>query len=211
MDNPFVEPENQYMCTVVSMLPMELEETKPHLIPGTFTIPAAPGGFDISVYHVGEAHSFVPDPILDRNLRVGTPPHELARSLVDDYCTAHICLTDNGGPGLFWVQGKFTADQIKKKFPLKVRDAAARQLVWYNTLINMADADWEKNKDMMAVSNLQRLAAKELNIDRDWVMAKVDEMMLCPFCKSKVTTGSVKCAVCMEVIDKTAYEKMKVA
>lgn len=198
----------KYACTVVSLLPRLITEDKPHLLPSTFVVPAAVYG-DIAILHVEEAIHYVPSPFDERNLKQITTPNEMARSIVDDYCSAHIALADNCGPGLFWVEGRLNKNEIKKYHSRKIIEAKERQDNWFTALIMMADTDWVKNKNMQAVSDLQRLAAKCLGVHKDWVEFSVERTTTCPFCKFAIAPDSIRCMNCKEIVDQKAYDKLK--
>src|SRR6266568_620758 len=190
LDSPIKSVRDRlYGATVVTLLPKSLLEEKPHLLPGVYNIPAATWG-DIEVLHVDEGCQYIPNPLIDEgqpgaSIKQIVPPPEIARSLVDDYKSAHIALGENAAPGLFWVQGKLTKEEVKKFHAREVERARVQQTNWFRNLIAMADADWMKNHNMLAVSDLQRLAAKCLGVKKDWVEFAMQETIQCPFC----TTG----------------------
>jgi hypothetical protein len=206
----------KYACTVVNLLPRELFEDKPHLLPNTFLIPPATfrdGKFEIAVLHVTEAIHYVPNPLIDEgkpgsSFRVVTPPNELARSLVDDYKSGNICLSPEAEPGLFWVEGLLTAEEIKELHEDEIREADRKQRNWFRNLVALADADWEKNHNRLAVSDLQRLAARCLGINKDWVEMEQMETVRCPFCTISIPTSAIKCPNCKEVVSKEGYRKL---
>lgn len=199
----------KYGCTVVSLLPREIFEEKPHMLPSSFRIPAAEYG-DISIIHVEEGIHYVPNPFDPGSLKQTTSPAEMARSIVDDYVTAHICLGDNCGPGLFWVEGRLTVKEVKDNYRKKLKEYKEKQDNWFHALCAMADADWHKNHNMLAVSDLQRMAARSLGlVDRyEWVQLQTQVTIECPFCKFRITPDSVKCLNCREVVNQKAYERL---
>lgn len=204
------EAQTKYACTVVTLLPYAIMETKPHMIPFTFNIPAADPNAGFNVFHVEEGNHFIPNPFDDKiNYRQVTSPAEMARSLVEDYSGALIALGEGAGPGLFWVEGRWTIEGIKRKFAKKLAEAQAKQERWFYNLVTMADADWEKNHNILAVSDLQRHAARYLNIKKAWVDPIPTEANTCPFCKSVVDPTSIKCYNCKEVINPAAYKAMQ--
>lgn len=206
---PSIEQRGQaYACTVVSFVPIQLHEEKPHLFPAVYVLPAAKKN-EFVLLHVGESHHFIPDPFDEkRNYKQVTPPHEMARSICDDYNTAHIGTDSESGPGLFWVHGRLTIQQVKDKHSDLLEFYQKRQTKWFHNLVSIADADWEKNKNRLAVSDLQRIAAQYLGIQKDWVIATIQENMTCPFCKALISVDSVKCYNCKEVVNPVAYKKM---
>tara|TARA_R110000868_G_scaffold16913_7_gene74963 strand:- start:264 stop:944 length:681 start_codon:yes stop_codon:yes gene_type:complete len=204
------EAQTKYGCTVVSLLPYSLLETKPHMIPFTFMIPAADPNYGFSVLHVEEGLHFIPNPFDEKmNYRQVTSPHEMARSIVEDYSGALIALGEGAGPGLFWVEGKHTLESIKKRYAKKLAEAQVKQERWFMNLVNMADADWEKNHNILTVSDVQRHAARYLNIKKAWVDPIPTEANTCPYCKSVVDPTSIKCFNCKEIINVEAYKAMQ--
>lgn len=199
----------KYACTVVSLLPLIINEEKPHMLPSTFRVPAAVYG-KIAILHVEEGIHWVPDPILDRSLKQVTSPSEMSRSIVDDYTSAHICLGEDCMPGLFWVEGRLTVAEVEQHHKGKIRKYKTMQDNWFHALCNMADADWHKNHNMMAVSNLQRMAARSLGLAEkyEWVQMESVSTTECPFCKFRIALGSIKCINCKEVVDQAAYNKL---
>lgn len=202
------EKNNAYVCTIVSLLPIELTEEKPHLFPAVFIIPAAEKD-DLTVTYIGESHHFIPDAFDERrNFKQITPPHEMARSICEDYNTAHIGTTNTAGPGLFWVHGRKTKADILKDHKKILAENRRKQTEWFNNLIAMADADWEKNHNRLAVSDLQRIAAQQMGIQKDWVASAIIENMTCPFCKAMIAKDSVKCFNCKEIVNVEAYKAL---
>lgn len=204
---------SEYMCTVVSLIPMELNEEKPHMLPSVFNIPAAKQD-DISILHVKEGIHYIANPLIDEgkpgsSFKQITIPAEMARSICEDYKIANIGLGLNAEPGLFWVPGKYTAAQIKKEFPKRIATAREKQNNWFRNLVAQADADWQKNHNMLAVSDLQRHAARQLGIQKDWVELRVQETKPCPYCTVPVPPNAIKCPNCHEVVDKEAYASLK--
>lgn len=216
--NPFLERPaedklppslRKYACTVVSLLPFELQEEKPHLLPPLHIVPAAPKD-GIAVAHIGEATHYVPHPIDERSFKQITSPNELARSICDDYNSAHVAIDENAGPSLFWVEGRLSAEEVIDFYPQKVADARKRVHQWYRNLINMADADWAKNKNVRTVSDVQKVAARVLGVKREWVEYTQDpiETINCPFCRYSIAPDSIKCLNCKEIVNIEKYKEL---
>lgn len=204
-----------YMCTVVSLLPYALIEDKPMMLPNTFAIPAASiDGKRLGILHVGEGVHYIPNPLMDEgkpgsSIRQVTIPSEMARSICEDYNCAHVALGEDASPGLFWVPGKLTEKQIHQFHSKRLASVRQRQKNWFHNLCIMADADWEKNHDMRAVSDLQRLAARSLGVNKAWVEFKMEEMALCPYCHSRVSPEASICSNCREIINPSKHAALK--
>lgn len=202
----------KFACTVVNLLPKEIFEEKPMLLPGSFHIPAAVWG-DIALLHIEESLHYVPNPLIDdgkpgSSIRQITPAHEMARSLCEDYNCAHVATADNAGPSLFWVEGRLTKDEVKKYYLKEIDNARVKVTQWFRNLCAMADADWQKNRNMLAVSDLQRMAAKTLNIKRDWIEFIAEETIKCVFCTFAVPPNAIVCPNCRQVLNPIEFKKL---
>lgn len=209
--NQYVNTE--YACTVVSLLPIALHEEKHHLLPAVFDVPKAEMG-KMAILHVKEAIFYIPNPLIDEgkpgsSIRQTVSPMEVARSICQDYCCAHIGLGEDAQPGLFWVEGKLTASQVEEFYPEQLATAKRQQVNWYKNIIAMADTDWEKNRNMLAVSDLQREAARALNVQKEWVEFKTEEMNKCPYCQMAVSIEAAICSNCKNVVNRAKFDALQ--
>jgi hypothetical protein len=201
----------KYACTVVSLMPIPITEDKPHMIPANFRIDAAEDG-DFSILHVEEGIHYIPNPIIEEgkpgsSFKQTTNPAEMARSICDDFNTAQIGLGEDAGPGLFWLEGRLSKTVILVDNADAIAYYRARQNNWFRSLVTLADNDWEKNKSRIAVSDLQRAAAKALGIRKDWVDLSTQETVNCPMCKSFINPTAVICGFCKYIVKPDLYNK----
>jgi hypothetical protein len=199
-------------CTVVSLLPFKLHEEKPHMLPSVYIVPAAENG-DISVLHVGEGLHYIPNPVIDEGrpgstIKQTTSPMEMARSICEDYNGAHVATSEDAGPSLFWVQGRLNIEEIHEYHQEKINAARLRVNQWYRNLCAMADADWNRNRNMLAVSDLQRTAAKVLGIKKEWVEFTAQETIPCKFCTIPIPPTAIICPNCKNVLNQEAFNLM---
>lgn len=202
----------KYACTVVSLLPIELHEDKPFMLPGTFIVPAAKYG-DIAFLHVEEGIHYIPNPLVDEgkpgsSFKTVTPPSEMARSIVEDYVSANIATGEDAQPGLFWVEGRLVREEILRFYFNQVAEAKRKQDNWFKNLIAMADADFTKNKNKMSVSDLQRMAARCIGYRAEWVDFAGESVKQCPFCTISIPIDAVKCPNCREIVDRDRYKQL---
>jgi len=221
--DPFVSKKKpvfvrEYACTVVNLLPYDIREEKPHMLPSAFNIPAGKKNPDGSVtpgiLHVADGIHYIPNPIIDdgkpgSSIKQTTPAREMARSICEDYNCAHVATDDGAEPGLFWVDGRLEADEVLEHYKDLYEFRLARMKNWFTNLVAMADADWNKNHNMMAVSDLQKKAARFLGIKKDWVEFAAVETLNCKFCTSPVPLGAIVCPNCHNVLDVKKFEEMK--
>ena len=196
-------------CTVVSMVPYALREYKPQLMPGTFVIPAADEG-DIQILHVdnckypiylGEDRGYV---------QVTTLAEEVSQSIVDDFICAQLALDEDARPGMFWVEGAHSKDEILKKFPEKIAEAKRVQRNWYTRIIKLADSDFAKTKSIRAIPDVAFKAAKALRLENlPWMLIDNSQSQkFCPFCKSPVEAAAAICAKCSHIVNKPLYDAL---
>lgn len=193
--------------TIVSLVPFDIHENKP-VFPGDFFIPGAREN-DFEILVVDNATSFK---YIDENrgtIKLLVESEELAKAIVEDYENSQVARHDGLGPGIFFVPGEYTKDGIRLKFKAELKVARDKQNKWFESLIRLADDDWEKTRQHRAISDLQRYAAKALNLERPWLIEP--KMSKCPACKVTVEEGAIICSNCHAVLDKEAYEKMQFA
>lgn len=197
--------------TVVSILPYEIYDSKPNLYPGAFTIPAGktkePGLLEIT-----KSIFWIPMAFGAPSLPASSSPSEVANSVVNDYVDALLGIGPNCRPGL-WVESRVfqnsdhAAIQLKDKLPERIN----AQRNWFLSLVNMADAEFAKHKQPQSISDLQKMAARELNIqDRPWLLS-LDQLQVnnCPACYNPVNMLAAICGHCKYIIDETKYNSMK--
>jgi hypothetical protein len=201
-------PQESLKATVVSLFPLEINETKPGLYPGYFVIPAAPLG-DFSFLIVGDG-IYYQETKNDVKTQVRTPYYTLAESICQDFQTSHIGrVPEIAEPGLFWVAGQWRKQEIRDNFADELDKWEKRQLAWFTNLVEIADDTYARTQRHTSVSALQRLAAKRLSIQRPWIIRTGESANSCRFCKAEVPYGAVKCPTCREILDMVAYRELQ--
>lgn len=201
--------ENIRVCTIVSLLPRRIEESKPSLVPGVYEIPACKDNHTpVCVYikdgysrlYKGEGQTFPVTHTAD----------EIARSIVDDYCSAQLEADIDAGPAIFYLPGKYTAKEILVKFKHKLDSARAKQIRWFRKLIRRADEDWAATKQPKLITDIQRHAASALGFkNKEWMheMEEV-EYVKCPFCMDMIDSQAALCKNCKNVVNKDKAKEL---
>lgn len=196
-------------CTVISLVPFPINEPKPGLYPGNFSIPPAKEG-DFEFIVVGRSVHYV---YLDEDrgsVQVPTPSNEVARSICEDYISSLFGVEKNRAePGIFYVDGEYRDKKtILAVAKNEIEQAKVKQKQWFIHLVEIADDEWGKYHAHKSISDLQRFAARSLGLEREWnVDAKAESTGFCPACKMTVQVGAMICGNCRTIIDKLAYEK----
>ena len=78
-------------------------------------------------------------------------------------------------------------------------------------LVRQADIDYAQIKSPGVVSELQRKAAKALNLrNKPWdINSEVENVMACPMCQAIVNPKAIICSSCNYVINKDLWELNK--
>lgn len=201
-------------ATLVSIVPFKIVEDKPGLIPGHFEIPASKDGRP-QCKIVSEAFHDVYIDAARGTMRVKNPPYEVARSVVYDYLISQLEISDEAHPGFFYLEGEWTTEEVEKKCAAELIKYRGKQKEWFKGLVMRADDDWEKTRSHFAISDIQRYAAKELGLERPWLI-KTDEdplkpskMIKCPSCTSPLSSEAVVCPHCNCVIDREKYKSLQ--
>lgn len=198
--------------TVVSIYPKEINETKHTIQPGKFHIDK--GSFEKPALLVVGPSSWWRD--LDPGqplLEIPVSSIQIANSIIVDFCNGLVgCDMAASMPGIFWVEGAKTVDQIKKEHGDKLTAAYQRQKMWYQTLVRMADTLWSRsNGNPLSISDDMRIAALELNLkEKPWIKDySTIQLINCKACGHMCKPGFPVCPNCHHVVDETLYKELK--
>lgn len=198
------------IATIISLVPFEINEFKPQMDPEYIKIPAAPENSFV-VYHVYD--SWFPYYVGEgKTIKIPEPAHRFAAAIVDDFKSGNIGLAEGAAPGIFYVEGHYEKDDIKSNPQILnlIKRAKQQQIKWFENLVRMADDDWAKNRQHSLISDLQRRAAKALNINREWLFApSIDGTNIrCKACTSIVPNEAIVCPTCRCVINEEKAKEL---
>lgn len=196
-------------CTVVSIYPLPINEQKPGMSPERFSIPASEGKKPQLLYvNDGIDNRYVAGPF--GTIHVPVSADVISKSLVDDFAIS-IELADEGAkPGLFWFPRRATIEEVLKS--AEMATAKVRQITWFMRLVKQGDDTWAKFRQHKFISDLNRVAAKELGVNKEWTMDVKDvKTENCPACTTVVSSEAVICPVCKAVLNAEKYKALKFA
>ena len=205
------------VSTIISILPVGIPnypEKKPGLIPGEYTIPLVKDpNKEVAVLHVARAAFPV---YIDENrpsLIVPEPSDRVCASIVRDYVTTLAGYEPGiAEPGLAWVRGPVKVVEIEKQMVTELQTMRELQAAWFKNLVAQADDDWGRYHMRRMISNLQKIAARHLNLDRDWnidieIERQSDiDMTPCKFCRSAVHHEAIVCPHCQGILNMKRYQ-----
>lgn len=197
------------VSTVISLLPIPLVEVKPGLIPAQYIIKAVQNPMkDIEVLNIFRARFPV---YVDEHrpaIVVPEPSDRVAASICRDYkITVSHYEVDKAEPGLFWVSGQYSIrelmNNIDPKISKAIEMARTYQTEWFKRLVISADDAWGKYKMRRMISDIERLAAVALGLEKEWNIDTMVERALtvCKFCRSQVNQEAIVCPQCHGILD----------
>ena len=208
-------PKNELdKSSVFSILPRELPpEKKPTLDPGIFQIPYGTPEKPARLL-VGSSswwREIDPEQPL---LEIPVSSVQIAESIVRDFSNGIImCDMGETRPGVFFLPGDVSLDELKTKHKDILNQAIKRQENWFRALVKLADSFWARtNGNPLAIDDTCRMAAKMLKIeDRPWLMDyKMENVQItaCPACGTMRNNAFPVCQNCKTVIDVEKFNKL---
>lgn len=171
--------------TIVSIFPKRIKIDNFTLTPGRYVI--EPGSVEKpSLLVVGSASWWKEVNPNEPLLEIPQSSPVIANSIINDYCNGIWgCNMADIKPGIFWVPGEKTIEDIRKQHSALLEAAIVSQKNYYQTMLRFADMNWAASSGNPATINDEmRQAAKYLGQeDRDWMK---DHLMM----------GQVRCQAC---------------
>jgi hypothetical protein len=191
------------ISSLVSFARKEIFETIPGLQIATYRLKEAEAGKPV-ILHIGDSHYYKPD-VDGRQDLIYVPSAQIAESLVHMHNTSQLCYKTDAHPAFFCVPD-IPVDPLTlvKDYKDKISQALAAQRLWFVALVRMADDDWQVAQRHNMISGLQRIAARELKLQRPWLLDIEEETGLpaCSFCgKNLLAPNAPICPNCNRVLN----------
>jgi hypothetical protein len=188
-------------CTVVSLIPWVLKESKPGLYPGHYFIKPSDTKIPSIVHVTNKTVHFVYLDDTRGSMIARDPSDEVAKSIVNDFCNSQLGTDEEAKPGMFWVPGLLSVEEIMEQYGPELELARSQQIKWFTNICRIADDDWTRYHKHNVISDFQRLAATVIgwNPERhEWMNEKAEEEA------PKTTQDMKKCIACFSIIEKEA-------
>ena len=197
--------------TIVSIYPKQITEFKATIQPNTFVVPA--GSFEKpGILVVGPSSWWREVDEEQPLLEIPVSSIQIAYSVVTDYMNGLLgCNMNDQMPGIFYIPGGFTVDEVKKLHMPLLLDAQRKQKKWYLELIRMADIMWSRSQgNPLSVSDDARAACRELNIqNKPWLGDhQVAELIRCVACGNLRNPAYPICQTCKAIADPELAKKL---
>jgi len=189
---------------VISLVPFDIREEKPGLLPSRYFIPASDMKIP-SLLKVSHARHYV---YLDESrgaLGVPDTSDQVARSIVEDYIESQLGVDDEARPALFWIPEELKIEQVQEKFKVDIFKRLQIQKKWFLNMVMIADNDWSKYHQHNVISSTQRKMADFIGWnprEHEWMSPMTTmKSSSCPYCGTSVPEGFSRCGNCKEVIN----------
>lgn len=196
-------------CTVISLCPFELNESKPGLFPTSeFIFPPAPKN-GMSLLYIEDGWHMLYVDHERGSIKVPDSAEKIATAIVYDAKVSkpYGVLTGEAEPGIFWLMGKLTDKDIAGKYNASYQEALGKQLKWFENLVAEGDDAWNRFHSHRMISDTCRLASKYLGFDRPWnIQATVENMKECAACTTVIPARAVVCPQCGVILDAEKYK-----
>ena len=83
----------------------------------------------------------------------------------------------------------------------ELADARRRLEEFQRRLVAAADLEWERTKNPMFITDLERRAARQLGLEKPWLYDP-KPLAECPVCAEKIKTGVAVCRSCGAILDR---------
>ena len=202
--------------TVISLLPYDYKAEFPGVIPPYYLIPAldieALKRGDFNVVYIDDAIGHIP--ILDgKSITRPYLGEGLAGSIVNDHIAASYAATSEAFPGLKALPGVHTKEEIKKNFAAELKGLDNAQRNWFSILVRLADNDFRGPNGRMpgVISDVQRLAARIVAPNKEWINDVRIDLVPCPACTMSIPAAAMICPQCKTVVNQEYYKTFKQA
>jgi hypothetical protein len=118
-----------------------------------------------------------------------------AREIAEDIARE---LNSDSGEGSF--HGVFVASGDVPT-PQELSDARGRLDAFHKRLVDAADLEWERTKNPMFITDLERRAARLLGLEKPWLY-DAKPLAECPVCAEKIKHGVAVCKSCGAILDR---------
>jgi len=123
-----------------------------------------------------------------------------ARDIAEDLARE---INADGGESSYF--GVFVCDGAEPTAD-ELDEAHERLEIFYRSLVNSADKQWERTHSVIFISDLERRAARELKFEKEWSY-EPQQRVDCPACGEKLKPNVAVCRVCGAVLDRAKAAK----
>ena len=157
------------------------------------------GSLEVRSPEPGEAYAITPirgcTGVIDMGDKRTMDVRITAREIADDIARE---INSDSGEGSF--HGVFVAAG-EAPTESELADARRRLEEFQRRLVAAADLEWERTKNPMFITDLERRAARQLGLEKPWLYDP-KPLAECPVCAEKIKHGVAVCRSCGAILDR---------
>lgn len=157
------------------------------------------GSLQVRSPEPGEPYAITPirgcTGVIDMGDKRNMPIQISAREIAEDIARE---LNGDSGDGSF--HGVFVASGPEPT-EAELADARRRLEEFHRRLVAAADLEWERTKNPMFITDLERRAARQLGLEKPWLYDSRPQAE-CPVCAEKIKHGVAVCRACGAILDR---------
>ena len=157
------------------------------------------GSLEVRSPQLGEAYAITPvhgcTAVMDMGDKRTLPIPISAREIAEDIARE---INGDSGDGSF--HGVFVAAGLEPT-EAELADARRRLEEFQHRLVAAADLEWERTKNPMFITDLERRAARQLGLEKPWLYDP-KPLAECPVCAEKIKPGVAVCRSCGAILDR---------
>ena len=199
------------VATIVSLFPLEVVEKKP-LIPSVYQLDASRSDSEPEILTVREGIFHVYLDEYRGMMTIKTPAITVAESVVRDFMDSQYMAEEIARPALFCLPGEWTLNELLANNEQQARMEAEvrKQYEWFKRLILVADDEWSKFHQHRMITEVQKIAAMRLRLNREWAVEYTPENNIdCPACGVLINRKVAVCKDCGCIINAELYNSLQ--
>ena len=199
------------VATLVSLFPLEVLEKKP-LIPSVYQVAASRADDEPQILIVREGIFHVYLDEYRGMMTIKTPAITVAESIVRDFMDSQYMAEEAARPALFSLPGEWTVDELTMNPDQRARiqSEVRKQYEWFKRLILIADDEWAKFHQHRMITEVQKVAATRLRLNREWAVEYTPENNIdCPACGVLINRKVAVCKDCGCIINAELYDSLQ--
>src|SRR5713226_5032794 len=157
------------------------------------------GALEVRSPAIGEAYAVTPirgcNGVMDLGDKRLMEYRITAREIAEDIARE---INSDSGEGSF--HGVFVAAG-ERPTEKELADATRRLQEFQRRLVAAADLEWERTKNPMFITDLERRAARQLGLEKPWLYDP-RPLAECPVCAEKIKPGVAVCRSCGAILDR---------
>jgi hypothetical protein len=199
------------ISSLISLSKASIHETIPGLEYADYFVDPSENGIP-SILHVNDSYYYKPS-IDGPQDKIFVPSEQISLSIAHMYCSSQILYSPTQSPAFFAIPNEtVTAKSIDNFKPL-IEHSLQIQKNWFRALVQMADDDWQQLKRHRMISDIQRMAARELGLKREWLVVLPDEEVKkeeCPFCGTGLLNPNAPiCPTCGKIHNPVRFKELE--